>query len=197
MSTSNSETTVTAICSTVVISPYAALARAYMTEEIQELWLPAPYNLRLNVSGHSLNIFASSQSRGRLKASKPIQVSKAFADQCQSHLATKTALEDQLYTLLGQDRPTEHLTPPHLERCEAVYRQYLKEYRGQIQYGQHVTVIDGENIVRIYDTYEEAVAETHKRAAGRQWLCTEHEKNPNEDSDEEEGPGDSGTQMEI
>jgi hypothetical protein len=168
-----------------------------MTEEIQELWLPAPYNLRLNVSGHSLNIFTSSKSRGRRKASRLIQVSKAFADQCQSHLATKTALEDQLYTLLGQSRPAEYVRLPHLERCEAVYRQYLKQYRGQIQYGQYVTVIDGENIVRIYDTYEEAVTETRERAAGRQWFCTEHERNPNEDSEEEEGQADSGTQMET
>lgn len=173
---------ITATTSVVVISddPIRPSSR-----EIQELWIPAPYNMCLNLHCDSLNILPNqTKIRGRRKLSKQVQVLRSFADECQKYLTSQNIIKDQLYIVLEQERP-KIWECPHLERCEKVYKQYVKDHPNKIKFGKYVTVIDGENIVRIYNNYQDAMEEADRIAPGQNLLCTEHEKDPNEDSDDD------------
>ena len=58
----------------------------------------------------------------------------------------------------------------HIERCEKIYKEYIKRNPTQFMDGEYVTVIDGEFIPRGYPDYQTAVRATDQLAQGRNWF---------------------------
>jgi predicted aspartyl protease len=62
----------------------------------------------------------------------------------------------------------------HLIRCERFYRNFIKEHPNEFHEGDHITIIDHENVPRKFGSYEEAVSATRKLAQGRDYFYAEY-----------------------
>jgi|ERR1700722_7160377 len=62
----------------------------------------------------------------------------------------------------------------HIDRCKRVYYAYIKEHPTEFTEGDHITIIDHENVPRKFGSYEEAVTETDKIAGDRDFFYAEY-----------------------
>lgn len=191
--------TVTAILTTVIISPYAELGRPRRKEPLKELYISAPYNLCVNTHGGSLYVFESSKCRGAKSRSTPIQISKSFADQCLHNFQTRKQILHDLYLIFGKQPPRSSNPDPDSDEkdgpespCTAHGKSriaiYLKANKAQIREGQYLAVTLGNDTVHVYNDYAPMYYKLKQ-------LCddddsksyyTRYTVDPNVDSDEEE-----------
>lgn len=177
---------ITAIYTTVIISPYAMLGRAYMKENLKEIWIPEPYNLCVNNHQDNLHVFHSSKCRGAKSRSTSIQIPKSFADLCLQNCQSKEAIRKHLYRVFNEEPPEPTL---HIDHGEAVHRRYIKAHPGQLKSDQWVGVIEDEDKVHIYNNYQDAVKDLRVKAKGQNYYVSDqHVPGDNDDPDEPEFP---------
>lgn len=71
---------------------------------------------------------------------------------------------------LGESKEEES----HIDRCKRVYYAYIKQHPNEFHEGDHITIIDHENVPRKFGSYEEAVTETDKIAGDRNFFYAEY-----------------------
>lgn len=145
--------TVTAIKGFVRTQPYAGIGR-WQDVSIQELWIPPPYGICVNVADGVLNIFPRQNSRLRHEWRTPIEVDKAWADDLLAHLEKKLAIQSKVREILDILPPSP--TPRYLSQGRRLARQYVKEHKDELRVGQELVVLEGTSEVHVFPNFQAA-----------------------------------------
>lgn len=160
--------TVTAIVGFVRTQPYAGIGR-WQDVSIQELWIPPPYGICVNVADGGLNIFPRQKTRLSHQGRTLMEVDKVWADDLLAHVEKKLAIQSKVREILGIPPPRPPSpTPRYLSQGRRLARQYVKEHKDELRVGQELLVLEGTSEVHVFPNFQAASL----FAGGRVYYCT-------------------------